>query len=116
MPPVLGPWSPSRSRLWSWLVASGSTCTPSLMTMKLAHDARGERRFRAHHGEMDVLLFCKGDQRRDFGDGDVLEARLERRAAVAGSDEDLLHPHVLGELPRERVLAPSRSDDEELHV
>ena len=36
MPPVFGPWSPSRSRLWSWLVASGSTCVPSLMTMKLA--------------------------------------------------------------------------------
>ena len=24
MPPVFGPWSPSSSRLWSWLVASGS--------------------------------------------------------------------------------------------
>src|SRR5205809_875765 len=36
MPPVFGPWSPSRSRLWSWLVASGSTCVPSHITMKLA--------------------------------------------------------------------------------
>src|SRR5687768_11259622 len=36
MPPVFGPSSPSRRRLWSWLVASGSTCVPSLMTMKLA--------------------------------------------------------------------------------
>src|SRR5918992_917412 len=36
MPPVLGPVSPSRSRLWSWLVASASTCVPSLTTMKLA--------------------------------------------------------------------------------
>src|ERR1051325_1001728 len=36
MPPVLGPSSPSRKRLWSWLVASGSTLAPSLITMKLA--------------------------------------------------------------------------------
>src|SRR3954468_3995000 len=36
MPPVLGPSSPSRRRLWSWLVASGSTLVPSLITMKLA--------------------------------------------------------------------------------
>ena len=26
MPPVLGPVSPSQTRLWSWAVASGSAC------------------------------------------------------------------------------------------
>ena len=36
MPPVLGPWSPSKMRLWSWLVASETTFTPSQATMKLA--------------------------------------------------------------------------------
>ena len=36
MPPVLGPLSPSPTRLWSWLVAMGSTVSPSTMTMKLA--------------------------------------------------------------------------------
>src|SRR6266571_4961017 len=36
MPPVLGPSSPSFRRLWSWLVARGSTCLPSARTMKLA--------------------------------------------------------------------------------
>ncbi len=36
MPPVLGPASPSPSRLWSCEVASGSTCSPSTITMKLA--------------------------------------------------------------------------------
>ena len=49
MPPVFGPWSPSRRRLWSWLVASGSTCVPSPMHDEarflaleelLDHDAR----------------------------------------------------------------------------
>src|SRR2546423_1232488 len=36
MPPVFGPWSPSRKRLWSWLVASGRAVLPSARTMKLA--------------------------------------------------------------------------------
>ncbi len=36
MPPVLGPVSPSPMRLWSWLVAMGSTLLPSTITMKLA--------------------------------------------------------------------------------
>jgi len=36
MPPVFGPWSPSSRALWSWLVAIGSTCSPSTMQMKLA--------------------------------------------------------------------------------
>src|SRR5437879_3474811 len=36
MPPVLGPRSPSPRRLWSWLVARGSACSPSTSTMKLA--------------------------------------------------------------------------------
>ena len=36
MPPVFGPASPSRRRLWSCDVASGSTCVPSTIAMKLA--------------------------------------------------------------------------------
>ena len=36
MPPVFGPASPSPRRLWSCEVASGSTCAPSTMAMKLA--------------------------------------------------------------------------------
>ncbi len=36
MPPVLGPRSPSSRRLWSCEVASGNTCVPSTIAMKLA--------------------------------------------------------------------------------
>ncbi len=36
MPPVLGPVSPSPTRLWSWLVAIGSAVAPSTIEMKLA--------------------------------------------------------------------------------
>ncbi|SMG63962.1 hypothetical protein BMETH_2060_0 [methanotrophic bacterial endosymbiont of Bathymodiolus sp.] len=36
MPPVLGPWSPSSRRLWSWLLAMAKAFTPSTITIKLA--------------------------------------------------------------------------------
>ena len=36
MPPVLGPWSASRRRLWSWEVAIGRMFSPSTITMKEA--------------------------------------------------------------------------------
>ena len=36
IPPVLGPVSPSPTRLWSWLVAIGSAVRPSTIEMKLA--------------------------------------------------------------------------------
>ena len=36
MPPVLGPLSPSKARLWSWAPTSGSTCSPSQSAKKLA--------------------------------------------------------------------------------
>src|SRR6266849_8458958 len=36
MPPVLGPVSPSPTRLWSCAVASGSACVPSISAKKLA--------------------------------------------------------------------------------
>ena len=36
MPPVLGPLSPFAARLWSWLVAKGSTLLPSTITINEA--------------------------------------------------------------------------------
>ena len=33
MPPVFAPWSPSRTRLWSWDGASGTTVVPSESAM-----------------------------------------------------------------------------------
>ena len=32
MPPVFGPWSPSRARLWSWTETMGTTRAPSEKT------------------------------------------------------------------------------------
>ena len=36
MPPVLAPVSPSKMRLWSWLVAIGRMLSPSIMQIKEA--------------------------------------------------------------------------------
>ncbi len=36
MPPVLGPLSPSKARLWSCAPTSGSACSPSHSAKKLA--------------------------------------------------------------------------------
>ena len=36
MPPVLGPWSPSKMRLWSWDDASGRKSSPSIKAMNEA--------------------------------------------------------------------------------
>ena len=36
MPPVLGPFSPSPTRLWSCAATSGSACVPSMRAKKLA--------------------------------------------------------------------------------
>ena len=49
------------------------------------------------------------------GDLDVARARLERRARVARRDEDLRDARRLRDLPRQRVLAAARTDDQYLH-
>ena len=36
MPPVFGPWSPSKARLWSWAVPSKRQSSPSARTKRLA--------------------------------------------------------------------------------
>src|ERR1051325_5223322 len=70
------------------------------------HHARGERRLGADHREVDAFLLREGDQIGDLRERDVLEAALARRAAVAGSDEHLLHLGTLRESRRWRARVP----------
>jgi hypothetical protein len=53
------------------------------------HDAGGQRRLGADHGEGDLLGPDEVDQRRDGGDGHVLDAGLAGGAGVARRDETL---------------------------
>jgi hypothetical protein len=49
-------------------------------------------------------------------DADVAHARLERRAGIAGRDLDFRDARRLRDLPRERVLAAARTDDQYFHA
>src|SRR2546426_175583 len=106
MPPVLGPASPSRRRLWSCLVAGGRDAlaeherlgeilrrlerrggsrraeNPESRRAKRVDHAGGERRFRTDDGQLDIFLPCEGNQVRKRAQGDVLQPGLESRAGA----------------------------------
>ena len=74
--------------------------------------AGGERRFRADHGEGDLLVLGEVDEFVDRGQRHVLEAVLARRAGIARGDIDLLDARRLCQLPGQRVFAAAGADDE----
>src|SRR5207302_494125 len=155
MPPVLGPVSPSPSRLWSWAAGSRRSCAPSVrantdssspfkkssMTISrpaspnaasasIARAARtasvrraqgvrepgGERPFRAHDGEIDLVLAGRGDE---FGGGAGGKREVGAElggAGVAGSREDSRVGEVALQRPAECVLAAASPDDQDFHV
>ena len=77
----------------------------------VSHNAGGERAFRADHGQGDLLLQRPVAQLAQIGDGDVLQPRVERGAAVAGRHVDGLHLGGLREFPRQGVLAAAAAND-----
>ena len=94
MPPVFGPVSPSPTRLWSWLVAIGSTCVPSTIDDEarflaveefLDHDARAgvAEGIAAEHVVQRLLGF--GQRHRDdhaLAGGQAVGLDHDRRAAL----------------------------------
>ena len=113
MPPVFGPVSPSPSRLWSCDVASGSTCRPSTMAMKLAsspsqelldHDgvaglaeAPGEHVLRRRNRRLDVVADHDA-----LAGGETIGLDDERRALRA-------HPAGIERRARERRIRRRRN-------
>ena len=85
MPPVFGPLSPSPTRLWSWLVAIGSTFWPSTMTMKLASLAIEE--LLDHHARAGVAEGIAGEHVAHGGFGFV---------QVHGDDHALARGQAIG--------------------
>ncbi len=77
--------------------------------------ACGQWRLGADDGQRDLLQLCECHQIAQRGAGNIRQFRLPGRARVARGDEHLRHPRGLCELPRERVLAASAADDEDLH-
>ena len=84
---------------------------------KRVDDAEHERTFRTDDRQVDRLRGGESHEPGDvFGcDLDVARLRLERGARIAGRDEHLRHARRLRDLPRERVLAASATDDEDTH-
>ena len=80
-------------------------------------DAGHERRLGADHDEVDVDAVRTSSSRPSAVVGANRVAAAERRdARVARRGVQLVEPRALRELPGERVLAPARADDEDVHA
>ena len=84
---------------------------------KAIDHAGGEWCLRADHGQPDVVLTGQRQQAIDILgiDRDILDSRLQRRAGIARRDQHLLDIARLRQFPGQRMLAPARSDDQNLH-
>jgi hypothetical protein len=75
-------------------------------------DPGGERRFGSDDGQRHRLALRKPHQLGNRRDGDVRDSVFARRSGIARRDEHFGDPRRLGDLPRQRVLAPAAADDE----
>mmetsp|Transcript_5856 Transcript_5856/g.23004 ORF Transcript_5856/g.23004 Transcript_5856/m.23004 type:complete len:376 (+) Transcript_5856:1309-2436(+) len=84
---------------------------------ELVDHARRQRRFRADHGQRDLVLGGKIGQRLDVRrrDGHVAQPLIPRGAAVAWRDEDLADPLALCQLPGQGMFTAAVADDEDSH-
>src|SRR3989441_43261 len=99
MPPVFGPWSPSKTVLWSWAAASGGAGG-----VVEGREARRRDRVARHQVLRERLRALDGGR---LGDRtEHREARVEEAIGEAG-DERRLRPHH-GEVD---PLAPSERDE-----
>src|SRR5207244_4821 len=159
MPPVLGPVSPSPSRLWSWAAGRMSSCAPSVsastdssspfrkssitISWPASPNARSTsipraaraapvsrppttapcpparpsaaRRFRAHDGEIDLVLAGRRDQVGGGGGGNREIGAELGGAGVAGGGEDSRVGKVALQRPAKRVLTAASPDDQDFH-
>src|SRR5213079_3243426 len=88
------------------------TACPAVQRVR---EAGGERRFRAHDGEIDLVLAGRRDEVGGGGGGnDEIGAELGG-AGIAGSGEDSRVGEVALQRPAERVLAAAPPDDQDSH-
>ena len=82
---------------------------------QLVRDPRNERRLGADHGEVGAEVPREAEQRLPVLGPDGMAVAEPRDAGIARRGVQRRQPRRLGELPRERVLAPARPDQEHLH-
>ena len=82
---------------------------------KIVDEAGHQRRLGADHHETDRLRPAEGGDRGVVAgiEGDVGPAL--RRAGIARRDEEPVAQGTAGDLPGERVLAPARADEKDVH-
>ena len=82
---------------------------------KCIDDAGGQRAFRAHDGQFDVVFPGELGQGGEIidGQGDVFAVQVA--AGVAWGDEDPLRAGALRDFPSQGVFAPAIADDQYVH-
>ena len=95
---------------------SGRAEDAQTMGPKLIHHAGRQRAFGADHGQANFFVGSPGPQGLDVGDGHIFQVRVERRAAIAGRDIDLLHPGRLRQLPGQRMFAAAAANHQDIHA
>ncbi len=78
-------------------------------------DAGDQRRFGTDDGEADVVFLGEADEAREIGGGEIDVFGIERRAGVAGSDEDAAYARALFDFPGQGVFAAAVADDKNVH-
>src|SRR5437016_6036083 len=114
MPPVFGPRSPSRARLWSWEVAGGGGRRAEGAETgggEAVDEAERQGQLGADDGEIDPALLREAQKPLHVVGGDRHALRVLGDAGVAGRAVERGDARALPELPHERVLAPAGGDD-----
>ena len=83
---------------------------------KLVRDARDERRLGADDDEVDLVLAAEAEEALDVVHADRVAAAECRDPGIPRRRMQLRQPLALRDLPRERVLAAARPQDQHLHV
>jgi hypothetical protein len=83
---------------------------------QMVGEARDERRLRADYDEVDLQLASEGQQPFSVLRPHRMAVRKNGHTRVSGRAMQGLQLWAPGDLPRERVLATARSDDENPHA
>src|SRR5260370_18726144 len=78
-------------------------------------DAGDERRLRPDDDEIDGIRLAEGEDGGVIGNVEADIRRERCGARIAGRDEQLRQPWALGERPSERMLAPTGTEEEDVH-
>ena len=83
--------------------------------LEIIHDTGGERSLGSDHDEVDRARLAERDHVSVVGGIERDTLRLARDPGVAGGAIKLVHQGACRDLPGQRVFAPARAEDEDIH-